>query len=315
MRQGESAAHVAIVITTRNRRDELVRALESCVAQDYPVLEILVFDDASEDDSANRVRALFPNVKVIRHDQRAGLIVRRNQGFKATSAEYVISIDDDAYFTHAGTVSSIVAAFERYPTAVALALPFVQPEIGHGSGFMTPLEAGTQLRSYIGCAHAVRREAVLQVGGYRELLVHQGEERDLAIRLLDHGWSVVYAECPPLVHLYSANREHNRVNFYGYRNTLLFTGLNVPQPHVIPRLLIDSAQLLCYRFGVRTVISRLRAIGAGWLSCAQYRRERRAVRRTTYARYRGLPGHGPLAPEDGRVPAPLTRKALVAGSK
>lgn len=298
--------NVSIVISTRNRRQEILRAIDSCMAQSYEPLEVLVYDDASTDGTAESVREQFPEVRLFPCEERAGYLVWRNQGLRDAAGEFVFSIDDDAYFIDPKTVSRVVELFGEHPEAAAMALPYVEPRGDRGSGRMRPLPEGTQLRSYTGCAHALRRQVVLELRGYRELLVHQGEERDLSLRMLDAGWTVVYADSAPLVHLYSPRRDYGRVNYFGYRNTLLFSSLNVPQPYVLPRMLLDSLQLLRYRFRLRTLPGRLRAVLGGWGAALRYLKERRPVRRATYRTFRRLPSHGPLTLQGG-LPVPLRR--------
>ncbi|MBK8586703.1 MAG: glycosyltransferase family 2 protein [Bacteroidetes bacterium] len=49
---------VSVVIANYNRSDMLVKAIQSALEQTYSVLEILVCDDGSTDDSREKVQAL-----------------------------------------------------------------------------------------------------------------------------------------------------------------------------------------------------------------------------------------------------------------
>ncbi len=300
---------VSIVISTRNRRDDVLTAVESSLMQRYEPLEVLLYDDASTDGTADAVKERFPEVRVHTSGEQVGYLVWRNRGFRDATGEYVISIDDDSYFTDTVTVSRLVELFDEYPRAGAIAMPFLEPFSDLSNGRMPPQPVGTQLKHYIGCAHAVRRELALAEGGYPEFLVHQGEERDLCIRLLEAGWQCVYGDTPPLVHSYSPNRDRKRVSYYGYRNTLLFTAMHVPQPYVLPRLVIDSVQLLRYRFSWNALPSKLRSIVAGWIASGRHWPERSIISRSTYERYRSLPGHGPLESSGESLPLPLRIEA------
>jgi GT2 family glycosyltransferase len=303
---------VSIVISTRNRREDVLTAVESCLSQRYEPLEVLVYDDASTDGTAEAVRARFPEVRVFIGKSQVGYLVWRNRGIRDAAGEFVLSIDDDSYFTDADTVGRLVRQFAQCPRAAAIALPYFEPDFGRRDQWMPDVPPGTPLRSYVGCAHALRRRVVLELGGYREFLTHQGEERDLCIRLRERGWGVIYGDTPPLVHRYSPNRDRDRVNYFGYRNTLLFSGLNAPQPYVIPRMLIDAVQLLRYRFRWKSLPAKAAAVAAGFHAIWTHRAHRMPVSRATYAEYRSLPGHGPLKPRSRRLPQPLTREVPVS---
>ena len=292
---------ISVAITTRNRKDELRRALTSCQAQVGVPFEVIVYDDASDDGTDVMVRSEFPEVRLIRHDQRAGLIVRRNESFRDARGEYVLSLDDDAYFTDRDTLSQVCALFEREPQTAAWGLRYYEPA---SAAAMPPTPTGALLKSYIGCAHAIRRRVAEQLGGYPGLLVHQGEERDLCIRLIDQGWDIRFAETPPIIHLCSAYRENARISYYGYRNLMLFNWMRTPTRYIIPRLCIDMSQLMRHRFSWRFVPARLWSLGAGFASMLRYWNERLPVSLAAYLKYRSLRGHGPSANLNSVTPVP-----------
>jgi glycosyltransferase involved in cell wall biosynthesis len=296
---------LSIVISTRNRRDDVLVALESCLAQEYPNFEVILYDDASTDGTAEAVRTTFPEVRLFDCEQRRGYLVWRNRGFRDATGDFIISLDDDAYFTDVHTLTRVAEVIRRYPQAGAFALPFAEPRNLQEDRPAPPVPAGTQLRSYTGCAHAVRRELALRLGGYPEYLVHQGEERHLCLRMLEAGYPTLAADTPSIVHLYSPKRERERVDYYGYRNTLLFTGMVAPARYVLPRLIIDAVQLMKHHFAPTTAAKRLQAILAGLVMIWKHRHQRQPVHRETYAHFRRLPSHGPTAP--GSLLSPVTR--------
>jgi glycosyltransferase involved in cell wall biosynthesis len=89
---------VTIGIPTFNRAASLARALASCVAQTYPNLEIVVSDNASEDDTAGRCDAWAAQddrIVVIRQPRNIGR--ERNFGavLAAATGEYFMWLSDD----------------------------------------------------------------------------------------------------------------------------------------------------------------------------------------------------------------------------
>ena len=77
-----------VVISTKNRRDELRVALGSCIAQDR-ALEILVIDDGSADGTSEMVRRDFPNARLARHESSKGLVVSRNEAAQLALSEVI----------------------------------------------------------------------------------------------------------------------------------------------------------------------------------------------------------------------------------
>ncbi|MCA9108914.1 MAG: glycosyltransferase [Planctomycetaceae bacterium] len=298
---------VSIVISTRNRREDVIRAVESCLAQEYTSFEVLVYDDASSDGTADAISEHFPEVKLHRSSEHAGYLVWRNHGFRDAIGEFVVSIDDDSYFTDRGTLAQLVELFQRFPRAAAIALPYLEPMSGRRSGRNSAASVGTQLRHYIGCAHAVRRQLVLELGGYPEELIHQGEERDLCLRMLERGWQVICGDTPPLVHLYSQVRDRERLGYYGYRNTLLFNSIHVPHPYLVPRMLTDSFLLMSHGARCLSFDRIIKRISAGWWAAFVFRHDRHPVSRMTYRTYRALPSHGPVYVSREQLPAALKR--------
>ncbi len=283
---------VTVVITTHNRCQDVIRAVESCLMQTESC-EVLVYDDASIDLTSETLRARFPEIRVVHSEVRRGLIALRNQGFRDGQGEIVVSIDDDAFFTSADTLTQVVDMFDEYPQAAALALPFIEPYSARPT--TPPLARATRMRNFTGCSHAIRRHIALKLGGYSELLVHQGEERDLSIRLLDQGFEILCADTVPLIHLYSPQRDLSRVNYYGFRNTILFCWMRLPFPECLLRAVICTFELLRYRFSWDRFGIRLAALVAGWLGLLVYWRSRFPVSRHTYRLYRRLASHGPFS--------------------
>lgn len=304
----------SIVIVTRNRCEDALTAVASAWAQDLPDLEVLLIDDASEDETARRVGADFPGTRVISLRERAGYIVGRNLGFREAKGKYVFSLDDDAYFTGRDTASRIISRFERDHTIGAIAIPFLEPLARRSnSSLVHALRAkpGDELRSYVGCAHALQRDLALALGGYREFFVHQGEERDLCLRMRAAGWRIVYGDCDPVVHMVSPRRDALRVSHYGIRNQILFEALNAPSAYLPLRLLTSIAGTLRYRFSLSTTPAKLHAIYAGLTSSLEHASERRPVSSDIYRTFRRLPYHGPENWE-GKLPQPCVSLLALA---
>jgi GT2 family glycosyltransferase len=103
---------------------------------------------------------------------------------------------------------------------------------------------------FIGTAHAVRRSIFLELGGYDESMVHQGEETDFALSCLKSGYLLLLGRSKEILHYESPKRDNLRMAFYGPRNTIYllykyspFILLFPMLPYVLVRLLFYSANL------------------------------------------------------------------------
>ena len=91
---------VSIIIPTYNRRDLLPLAVESCFAQDYPALDIIIVDDGSTDGTAPVVEELLQGdwkdrgIRYV-YQANAGASSARNHGLSLALGEYVQFLDSD----------------------------------------------------------------------------------------------------------------------------------------------------------------------------------------------------------------------------
>lgn len=282
----------SVVITSRNRRDDLFVAIDSCLVQSAPI-EILVLDDASDDGTFEALVERFPTdrfeqVRLMRQESRVGYITLRNRAASFVRTNYIISIDDDAVFTTSGVVEQTLREFSD-PRIGAIAIPFQNIRISDQVLQLAPDPNHIYITSeYTGTAHALRRDIFLQLGGYRESFVHQSEENDYCIRMLDAGYVVRLGSSDPIHHFVSPKRDMNRLHYYGTRNKILFVWYNVPRlyrPVYLSRSALDS---LIHGARVRALGIKLRAVLDGYFQGARNRAEQRPVRVATFRLYRRL---------------------------
>ena len=276
-----------LVITTRNRRDDLRRAIESAVRQDV-VLEILVIDDGSTDGTSEMVRDEFPQVCLERSERSLGLIVQRNRAAKLAIAPVIVSLDDDAEFSTPHVVSQ--ALDDLKPSEIgAVAMPYINLRQDQRIRTRAPNSDGVYLTdSFTGTAHALHRDLFLQLGGYRETLFHQGEERDFCIRMLEAGYFTRLGNSDPIYHYESPRRDVRRMDLYGRRNDILFAWHNVPMPKLISHLAATTLRGISFGVRVGRPIRMLRGLTWGYAACLHQWSQRKPVQEDTYRRFRTL---------------------------
>jgi GT2 family glycosyltransferase len=293
------ATSATVVIATRNRKDDLRRALASCRTQTV-VVEVLVLDDGSTDRTAEMVRREFPEVRIVRHEGSKGYIVRRNEGARLAQKPIIFSLDDDAAFATPDVAAETLAWFAE-PRVGAVAIPFCNVNNGPQVYQRAPDANGCYVADrFIGTAHALRRDLFLSLGGYREAYVHQGEEGDYCLRMLQAGFVVRLGYGGLIHHFESPQRSLDRTDYYGVRNQIWFNWRNVPWPDVVVRLPASLSMLLGYSFRVGRFRQRTRGIrdGLGQIMLGKVKRE--PVKRITYRMFRRLQKHGPVRLEEVR---------------
>ena len=113
------APKISIVIPTRNRRALLAETIDSILAQTLTNWELIVVDDASEDDTSSYVRGLGDErVRVIRLEQHAERSAARNAGLDLAKGEFILFLDDDDLLIESG-LQTHVDAFASCPSAIA----------------------------------------------------------------------------------------------------------------------------------------------------------------------------------------------------
>ena len=108
---------LSVITQSWNRSEYLPRVFDSLVSQDFPSMEWIVCDDASDDNTFDVVKN-FSNsspfsIKYIKSNKRMGKAFMDNQAIKEAKGDFIIWCDSDDYFTHNG----IKKLFESWDSA------------------------------------------------------------------------------------------------------------------------------------------------------------------------------------------------------
>ncbi len=88
--------YFSIVIPAFNREKEILRAVKSCLLQDFQAFEVVVVDDGSTDQTAAVVNSLQdPRVRLMRHASNRGGCPARNTGVQGAAGEWIVFLDSD----------------------------------------------------------------------------------------------------------------------------------------------------------------------------------------------------------------------------
>lgn len=107
------AGRASIVITAYNYGKYVGDAVNSCLRQTYPDIEIVVVDDGSTDNTRSVCESFGDRIVYI-HQENRGVSAARNTGLKHISGEFVTFLDADDMLTP-GSISARAGIFMKDP--------------------------------------------------------------------------------------------------------------------------------------------------------------------------------------------------------
>jgi GT2 family glycosyltransferase len=285
---GNLSKLVSIGITTKNRWQDLKNTLGKVIKSDLVDLPIIIIDDGSDISCPFDVTTFpFKNFKIKRFDNSQGLIVRRNQIAQTIETKYYLSLDDDSYPV-AGSLINAVEFAETCSDLFCLSFPIynpVQNRYENSSSQQQPY----QVRSFVGCGHLLHRERFLELGGYCQELIHQGEEMEIAARAFQAGLSC-YHFPDFIIHHTASNEGRNwwRMDFYGSRNNVLWNDWFVPEELKLIKQIRTLISRVLLSFKVRR-LSLLEGELAGFREIIRYKNYRQRMSLALFKQWQNLP--------------------------
>ena len=193
MASSKGLPSVSLVIPAYNEEEYLPLCLESIKKQDYTEqYEVIVVDNASKDNTARIARDW--GAKVVYESKRSPACARQ-KGVEAATGEIIAFIDADSQ-APACWLSTIVSRFAREQETVAISGPYAYCDAGriakiasYAGSFINIIidqlfrKAFNKGGAIWGCNFAVRRSALLEIGGFDTSIRFYGEEYELSLRL------------------------------------------------------------------------------------------------------------------------------------
>ncbi len=183
-----SMPRVSVIIPTYNRADLLPQTIESCLAQTYPDLEIIVVDDGSTDTTAEAVARYGAKVMYVRQDQQ-GVPKARQHGLQRALGEYITFLDSDDLMAPTKIERQVQALNEHPEVGLCHGWYYTIDEHGRKLDLMTDMPATDVLtelicRCFIWSGAPLMRRAWLDaVGLYSSAWERWSYDWDLWLRL------------------------------------------------------------------------------------------------------------------------------------
>ncbi|MBV9492523.1 MAG: class I SAM-dependent methyltransferase [Verrucomicrobia bacterium] len=186
-------AEVTVAIPLHNYAHYVEEALESVRRQSLELLDLVVVDDASTDDSlsvavswAQRHAGRFNRIIVLRNPVNAGLGPTRNVAIDAAETPFVLPLDADNLLLPRCCEVCLSAA---RASSAAFAYPSIQ-KFGEESGLLggVPFDPARFIGgNYVDAMALVSKEAWAAAGGFGEFQIMGWEDFDFWCRLVEKG--------------------------------------------------------------------------------------------------------------------------------
>lgn len=222
---------LSIIIVSWNVAGDLEACLRSIYAnRSAENTEVIVVDSASADDTVARVRASFPQVRLLPQTENVGFTKGNNIGLRAAQGRYIMLLNPDTEII--GDALDQLAAYLDANPKVGIVGPHTLNTDGSTQStrrrfptITTALFESTWLQGYAprtvldryyvadaadsatvpvdwvqGSAFMARREVYEQIGGLDEAYIMFSEEMDWCRRAKDAGWQVIYLGSARIIH-------------------------------------------------------------------------------------------------------------------
>lgn len=176
---------ISIIVPTYNQSQYIEECIESVIDQSVPPHEIIVVNDGSTDDTLKKLER-FPSVKVINQTNR-GLSSARNTGIMNATGEWILPLDSDDKLKY----DAIEILNEKIKTTRAdvIGLSFEVFGLVKAPIILMPSPTVEDFKeaNRIGYCSLIRKNVLLEVGGYSSKMDVGYEDYHLWFNLLSRG--------------------------------------------------------------------------------------------------------------------------------
>ena len=239
-----------VIIIHRNGFDRLKKTLDSITSAATSSEEIFIIDNASTDDSINRISTLFPKVNIIRNDFNSGYGHAANQGIKKGVGDYFLICNNDIVVpsnifdelesvfkkdVNVGIVSGQLTDINRNRVRTSYTRPSLTSEfdrIGRFGRLIKTIkkthyqdpEIISEVGVIGGACLGVRKKMIDNIGAYDEDFFFYFEDTEWCIRAWRNGWKVILNPNIEIAHIGGSSSsefyKESRIEFY--RSRMIF---------------------------------------------------------------------------------------------
>ena len=238
---------VSIITINYNGLEDTCALIESIPFNEN--MEVIVVDNASNNQEAEAIAIRFPQIKIIQSDQNLGFAGGNNLGIRAAQGKYLFLVNNDTFFKDFN-VQALINRMNSSPE-IGIVCPKIRFAWGNNpiqfAGY-TPLSKITVRNRAIGygeedrgqhdtahptpyahgAAMLIRREAIEKVGLMPECYFLYYEELDWSMTFIRAGYQIWYEPTCTIYHKESQSTGQNSPlrTYYLTRNRLLLVRRN-----------------------------------------------------------------------------------------
>jgi len=234
-----------------NNATDTINCLISLKKLDYPCYDVVVVDNASQDDSVALIRQHDPEIHILQTGHNLGYAGGNNVGIRYAlehGAEYICILNNDTLVAP-GFLSPLLESFKHESIGVAtpLIVEMARPERVWALGATVDKATGDVTQNYkgqpssvtantipfevdaaAGTAMLIKREVFEQAGLLDEDFYLYYEETEWSMRVRKAGYGIIAVPQAVILHKVSATLGQTSpvVDYYMLRNHLLFVKLH-----------------------------------------------------------------------------------------
>ncbi|WP_281927484.1 glycosyltransferase family 2 protein [Roseibium album] len=236
-KRNRDSAELTVIIVSYNTRELTVKALETLYATTHETaFHAVVYDNASEDGSAEAIRKQFPQATLIDASENIGFAAANNEVAKIAATEWLLLLNPDTE-CHAGAVDELLKFGMAHPESGIYGGRTVYPDgslnIGSCWNQMTPWsllcsalglsallpesaifnsealggwkrDTVRNVDIVVGCFFLIRRALWNELNGFDRRYFMYGEEADLCLRARKMGYHPMITPDAQIMHLLGA---------------------------------------------------------------------------------------------------------------
>lgn len=251
---------ISIIVSTFNTKKLLKKNISSIYEAIKDLnFEVIVIDDASNDNTTEMVINHFPKVKLITNKKNLGYSKSYNLGTKAAKGKYILHLNSDVLFQRNSSFKRMIDIMEydknvgiigckiiksngkldlpckrSLPTpaniffqSIGLAKLFPKNKY-FGNYYLTYLDDNQTIE--VGCIMGafmfVKKEVFNKIGYLDENFFMYGEDVDFCYRAKKNGWKIIYFPKIKIKHLHGGTTSNSRFKYIWHFHYSMFQYYN-----------------------------------------------------------------------------------------